>query len=86
MSPSLTQKYQTIFPKIIKLVEDGNTISMALKRFDINNTSNFYKAITVEQKRELKRTKLANGSYVPSTKNGFAIPFGLDIINDIIEK
>jgi len=51
-----------IFPKILSMVEFGDTISNALNKLGINR-SEFYRGITIQQKKELLVVKTLNAKY-----------------------
>ena len=50
------------YPKVIEMVESGETICYALNKLGINRTS-FYRLITTQQKLELQIVKTLNTKY-----------------------
>jgi hypothetical protein len=50
------------FVKVISMVENGLTISVALDKLGINR-STFYRGITKTQKAELQMTKISNAKF-----------------------
>lgn len=49
----MKEKIHNVYPEVLSLVNDGSTISSALRRLKVNN-STFYKYITPVQKVELQ--------------------------------
>ena len=50
------------YPKVISMVESGETICHALNKLGINRTL-FYRLITTQQKLELQMVKTSNTKY-----------------------
>jgi hypothetical protein len=53
---------EIVFPKVYKLVEEGQTISQALKRLSFSS-SKFYKYISIQKNQLLKTIKISNSKY-----------------------
>ena len=63
-----------IFNKILKFIEEGDTIRKAIKRLNIKklNPNTFYKSLSKEQKAELDITRISNKKYSNYTNAGYA--------------
>lgn len=61
--PSIKQAYiNSVYPKVLAMVEDGWNIKHALKIMNVNEQK-FYANITNEQKIELHMAKTAHAKY-----------------------
>jgi len=57
------------FTDVLKLVEYGWTVSIAVKMLGAKGTSYFYQKISEEQRLKLKMAKLSNGRYSASYRS-----------------
>jgi len=72
------------FSDVLKLVEGGYTVSIAVKMLGASGTSYFYKKISEEQRMKLKMARLSNGRYCATYKKKGYCKVGYSV-NDAID-